>query len=244
MSRDEVRNRGRGRFRASFRCVDEAVGPGGRSDPAPVSAAPGDPTRAGRPGPVHVDARRATARWVGHDCGAAPTCRAGQPRLPAGHSSAAAVGLLSTRNCSQRAASSSSPIAAAAGPARAGPAGSRGWARAPTAPGRGPSSRCGAARPAPGGSRCGRRRTPSTGRPSARAASASGAQARHEVGCAAATSRGRRAGGQRLPRPGSSGSNVGGVSPSRFWCVMPPILARSPPRRNDHGSVIVGGRPR
>ena len=37
-------------------------------------------------------------------------------------------------------------------------AGSRGWARAPTAPGRGPSSRCGAAGRGCGGSRPGRRR--------------------------------------------------------------------------------------
>ena len=43
--------------------------------------------------------------------------------------------------------------------AGAGSAGSRGWARATTAPGRAPSSRCGAAGRARGGSRCGRRRT-------------------------------------------------------------------------------------
>ena len=64
-----------------------------------------------------------------------------------------------------------------------GSAGSRGWARAPTAPGRGPSSRCGGAGRGCGGSRPGRRRRPSRRRrPASRAWSARAAQAAGEAG--------------------------------------------------------------
>ena len=68
------------------------------------------------------------------------------------------------------------------GPAPRGRAGSRGWARAPTAPGPGRASRPCAGSPARGGSRCARTRTTRRRGRSARASSASTAQASDDAG--------------------------------------------------------------
>ena len=124
-----------------------------------------------------------------------------------------AVGLESRRNSEQRSHSSVSPIARAdGGEQRRGSAGSRGWARAPTAPGRGPSSRCGAACRGCGGSRPGRRRRRSRRRRLRRGpARRSAAQANGEAGWRRTTSAGG-APPSSSAAPGSTGRWVGGRS--------------------------------
>ena len=130
-----------------------------------------------------------------------------------------------------------------AGEARAGRAGSRGSARAPRARGRGPSSRCGAARRGRGGSRYGRTRT--TRRPGRsrtprrragpRRARRPGTSRRPRRGpCrtrAARAARGRRADGSgAVPRAGS-----------REWPWVPVCLAT---RRARRAAPRVRGRSR
>ena len=121
-------------------------------------------------------------------------------------------------------------------------AGSRGWARAPTAPGPGRASRSGAARRARGGSRCGRTRTPRRPGRRPRASSASTAQASEDVGWAAATWSGATPSSSGRVA-GSSGRCVGGM-PSRSELTVP--LASVPGRVGppvEVGAVRPGGCP-
>ena len=106
--------------------------------------------------------------------------------------------------------------------------GSRGWARAPRAPDRGPSSRCGAAGRGCGGSRPGRRRRRSRRRHPRRPGTSSArvAQASGDSGCRRTTSCAGVTGGQ-LSAAGSVGSRVGGGPAIRSRPRGESLMARS-----------------
>ena len=201
MSVDEARNRGRGRFCASS------------ASATPCGSGPASPP--GRLGAPRRSDRRSTLQPSGR---LAQGCRRG--RAGVREEGPAALPPRRPRR-------SGRPRL----PGRAAPAGTRGWARAPRGPGRGPSSRCGAARPGRGGSRCAHRRSP-------RRRGRRPAPPRRAPPTPGSRSGGRRppprpGGRRRASRgPGSSGSSVAGGSPSRFaHAARPPDAAGWRPRR-------------
>ena len=110
--------------------------------------------------------------------------------------------------------------------AQRAPEGTRGSARAPRAPGRGPSSRCVAARRVPGDSRCGHRHTPSrAGRGQRSFGQHRPGQARGRMRRGHRGSDRRRQPTRHCPAPPAAAS-VG--SPIRFWCVLIPRSCHPP----------------
>ena len=137
-----------------------------------------------RRGPVDRASRSTSCQRAGSAAQGRPTAA----RVAVGEEAVDPLGLVASRR--------SRPPR---GRARAGRAGSPGWARATTGPARSPSSRPGAARRARGGSRSGRTRRTPRPRRAPSAASASAAQAALDVGCAAATSAGSSSRAARRP---------------------------------------------
>ena len=117
--------------------------------------------------------------------------------------------------------------ACCSGPAPPGSAGTPGYRRATRGSARAPSTRCAAARPAPGDIRSWRRhRRRRTGCPRAPPPPAA-PQASENAGYLAAISVAGVPADSSRSASGSEGSSVGAGSPSRFTCVL---IARSLPR--------------